>query len=128
MKDDRRFTEADVICLTETWLKLDQEFTRLNLNGFKFHHLARIQVYSNNDEHMRSLRNSKGGGVAFYLKQIDDENQIIHHSIQNIECIVVKFLKKKHSTGQCVSTAYFTRNHFFAISEIACRHIKITGR
>lgn len=94
MKDDRRFTKADVICLTETWLKLDQEITRLNLNGFKFHHLARIQAYSNNDEHMRSLRNSKGGGVAFYLKENDDEKQIIHHSIQNIESIAVKFLKK----------------------------------
>lgn len=94
MKVDRRFTKADVICLTETWLKPDQETTQLSLNGFKFHHLARTQAYSNDDDHTRLLRNSKGGGVAFYLKENDYEKQIIHHSIQNIESIAVKFLRK----------------------------------
>lgn len=40
------------------------------------------------------LRNSKGGGVAMYLKQNDIEKQIIHCSVQNIESIAVKFLKE----------------------------------
>lgn len=41
-----------------------------------------------------SLHNSKGGGVALYLKENDDKKQIIHHSVENIEAIVVKLLKK----------------------------------
>lgn len=93
MKCDMIFTNADVVCLTETWLRSDQETGHLHLNGFHFCHLARMEAYSNNGEHTRSLRNSKGGGVALYVKE-NIENQIIHHSIENIEGIAVKLLNK----------------------------------
>lgn len=93
MKVDKRFKNADVVCLTETWLRSDQDTTHLRLSGFQFYHLTRMKAYRNSGEHM-SLHNSKGGGVALYLKENDDKKQIIHHSVENTEAIVVKLLKK----------------------------------
>lgn len=94
MKTDRRFLDADVICLNETWLWPDQNTSHLTIDGFQFHHLARGEAYNNKNENTTLLRNSKGGGVAMYLKENEDDKQIVCCSDQNLESIAVKFLKE----------------------------------
>lgn len=94
MKIDRRFLDADVICLNETWLWSDQNTCHLTIDGFHLHHLTRREAYKSDDEHTALLRNSKGGGVAMYLKKNEDRKQILRSSVQNIESIAVKFLKE----------------------------------
>lgn len=93
MKSDTRFLDADVICLNETWLCPDQDTNHLTINGFKLHHLTRKQAYNNEDENTTRLQNSKGGGVAMYLKENEEKKQIVLCSVENIESIAVKFLK-----------------------------------
>lgn len=94
MKMDKRFLDSDVICLNETWLLPDHNTCHLAIDGFQLHHLARRESYNNENENTTMLKNSKGGGVAMYLKENDNEKQIIHCSVQNIESIAVKFLKE----------------------------------
>lgn len=94
MKNDRRFLDADVICLNETWLWPDQNTCHLTIEGFQLHHLARREAYSSDGEHTTLLHESKGGGVAMYFKENEDEKEIVHCSVQNIESIAVKFLKE----------------------------------
>lgn len=94
LKIDRRFLDADVICLNETWLWSDQNTCHLTIDGFQLHHLTRREAYNSDDEDTALLRNSKGGGVAMYLKKNEDRKQILRSSVQNIESIAVKFLKE----------------------------------
>lgn len=72
----------------------DHNTCHLAIDGFQLHHLARRESYNNENENTTMLKNSKGGGVAMYLKENDNEKQIIHCSVQNIESIAVKFLKE----------------------------------
>lgn len=91
MKVDRRFLDADVICLNKTWLWADQNTCHLTIDGFQFHHLTRREAYNSDDEHTTLLGNSKGGEVAMYLKENEDRKQMVHSSVQDIESIAVKF-------------------------------------
>lgn len=94
MKNDRRFLDADVICLNETWLWPDQNAGHLTIDGFQLHHLVRREAYNSDGQHTKLLHESKGGGVAMYLKENEDEKKIVQCSVQNIESIAVKFLKE----------------------------------
>lgn len=94
MRNYTRFLDADVICLNETWLCSGQDTSNHTIHGFEFHHSTRKQAYNNEDENPTRLQNSKGGGVAMYLKENKKEKQIVLCSVENIESIAVKFLKE----------------------------------
>lgn len=94
MRKDARFLDADVICLNETWLCPDQDTNHLSIDGFKLHHFTRKQAYNNEDENTTRLQNSKGGGVAMYLKENDEKKEIFLCLVDNIESIAVKFPKE----------------------------------
>lgn len=94
MRKDARFLDADVICLNETWLCPDQDTNHLSIDGFKLHHFTRKQAYNNEDENTTRLQNSKGGGVAMYLKENDEKKEIVLCLVDNIESIAVKFPKE----------------------------------
>lgn len=58
MKSGRRFLDADVICLNETWLWPDQNTSHLKIDGFQFHHPAKRRI-TIKTKTQSWLRNSK---------------------------------------------------------------------
>lgn len=88
LKNDARFKQADIICLTETWLRADSDIRNCLLMGYKFHHLPRHAAYSYDSEMHSSLGLSKGGGVGVYLKD-DQEYDVIPLIGMNIEGIAI---------------------------------------
>lgn len=86
--------EADIICLTETWLLPKQDISHLQLEGFQLHHLSRKEAYNDSNDQVKMLANSKGGGVAIYVQDSNEDKHIVKSSVPNIECIAVKFLRE----------------------------------
>ena len=91
LKSDMRFKNADVVCLTETWLRSEQNTSGLGLNGFQFYHAARESLYNVNTSELTKLQTAKGGGVAVYVNGSGQEKKIISLSGTNVESIGVKF-------------------------------------
>lgn len=89
LKNDERFKQADIICLTETWLKPNESTDNFMLEGYQFHHLPRHAAYRDDSEMHSNLRLSKGGGVGVYLKN-EQEYDIISLFGMNIEVIGLK--------------------------------------
>ena len=94
LKKDTRFRNADVICLTETWLRSEQNTQEFNLNGYQFYHTIREDSYNDNSSQLAKLQAAKGGGVAVYLNERGLEKSVISISRKNIEGIGVKFVSE----------------------------------
>ncbi|XP_061169173.1 uncharacterized protein LOC133178496 [Saccostrea echinata] len=94
LKNDKRFTRADIICLTETWLRHEQNTRNLELQGFQFHHLPREKAYVGKSVKIQRLHLSKGGGVGLYLKDQMDCYKILSLSEMNIEAMAVQLLNE----------------------------------
>ena len=92
LKRDIRFRKADVICLTETWLRSEQNTSAFTLSGFQFHHTAREDSYDCNSTELRKLQTAKGGGVAVYVNENKQEKTVILFSGKNVEGIGVDFV------------------------------------
>ena len=92
LKRDIRFKDADVICLTETWLRPEQNTNAFTINGFQFYHAARENLYEDKSPEFSKLQTAKGGGVAVYVKGSGQEKTVISLSGENIESIGVKFV------------------------------------
>lgn len=100
LKNDARFKQADIICLTETWLKAGENTRNCLLTGYQFHHLPRHAAYSDDSEMHLNLGLSKGGGVGVYLKN-NQEYDIISLFKMNIEGIAIK-IKNEDVLFLCV--------------------------
>ncbi|XP_048020488.1 ATP-dependent DNA helicase PIF1-like isoform X1 [Megalobrama amblycephala] len=59
----RQLMNADCICLTETWLKVEDE---VQIPGFIFKHNPRARCYDNSTPLFTHLKQQRGGGVALY--------------------------------------------------------------
>ena len=70
LEHDTRFSEADIICLTETWLSTTGQVERFSLDNFTFDQITRENAYTDDDQILTQLKNSKGGGVATYIHSI----------------------------------------------------------
>ncbi|XP_062609537.1 uncharacterized protein LOC134271330 [Saccostrea cucullata] len=90
LKKDIRYRNADIICLTETWLRPGQNLSVFELDGFNFHQVARGDVYDDSNTQVLQLRASKGGGVAVYTKETGQEKQVCFLPFKNVEGICVK--------------------------------------
>ncbi|XP_062618494.1 uncharacterized protein LOC134280069 [Saccostrea cucullata] len=90
LKNDIRCRNADIICLTETWLRSGQNVSSLELNGFYFHQATRGDVYDECNAQVSKLRTSKGGGVAVYIKETGEEKIVSSLPVKNVEGICVK--------------------------------------
>jgi hypothetical protein len=88
--NDERFLKADFIALTETWLKVGENVTDLEMDAFEFHHLTRKQCYDENLAKFASLHSAKGGGVGLYIKRIQQNVVVTSHCQKNFEGLVVK--------------------------------------
>lgn len=87
LQHDLRFTEADIISLTETWLRPNENLLNFSLDGFSFHSQARGNAYDDQSIDLHNKRVAKGGGVAVYIKGND---KIVNlPPLNNIEGIAV---------------------------------------
>lgn len=68
MVHESRILDADMICLTETWLTNFDNIEKFYIENFKFHQLTRYQAYDNVDDIYKKLKTSKGGSIAIYIK------------------------------------------------------------
>ncbi|XP_062621669.1 uncharacterized protein LOC134283235, partial [Saccostrea cucullata] len=92
LQKDIRYRNADIICLTETWLRSGQNVSSFSIEGFSFHQVARGDAYDDSNGHVLQLRSSKGGGVAVYIKDTGQENILCSLPVKNVEAICVKCL------------------------------------
>lgn len=91
LRNDIRFRNADVICLTVTWLKPDQNVKKCDMNGFKFHYASRGASYEES-KHTFDISSAKGGGVAVYLSESEVVKTIVCFPEKNIEGISIQFI------------------------------------
>lgn len=94
LKHDIRCKKADIICLTETWLKSGQSVGPFEINGFNFHHATRRDAYDDSDAQVSNLHSSKGGGVAVYINDTRPQKNVILLPEYNLEGICVKCISE----------------------------------
>lgn len=89
MVHDSRILDADMICLTETWLTNFDDIEKFYIENFEFHQLTRYQAYDDVDDIYKKLKTSKGGGKAIYIKNTCNiiRKQL---SVNNIEGILLE--------------------------------------
>ncbi|XP_062580569.1 uncharacterized protein LOC134242498 [Saccostrea cucullata] len=90
LKNDERFKNVDIICLTETWLRAGVNTENFLLDGFQFYHLPRQEAYDDNTVLTQQLRHSKGGGVGLYFRDNSDTFDILPLPKMNIEALALK--------------------------------------
>ncbi|XP_062614203.1 uncharacterized protein LOC134275940 [Saccostrea cucullata] len=90
LRKDIRCRNADIICLTETWLRSGQNVSSFKINDYHFHQATRGDVYDESSAQMSKLRASNGGGVAVYIKETGHEKNVSSLPVKNIEGICVK--------------------------------------
>lgn len=91
---DIRCKNADIICLTETWLTSRQNVNLFEMNGFKFHQISREDSYDCTNPQVSQLRASKGGGVAVYIKETALNKIVSSLPVTNVEGISVYCLQE----------------------------------
>lgn len=87
---DFRCKNADIICLTETWLRPGQNVNVFEINGFRFHQTNRADSYDCTDTQVSQLHASKGGGVGLYIKETASNKIVSSLPVKIIEGICVK--------------------------------------
>ncbi|XP_056093733.1 uncharacterized protein LOC130072579 [Rhinichthys klamathensis goyatoka] len=79
----RQLMNADCICLTETWLKVEDQ---VQIPGFIFKHNPRAKCYDNSTPLFSNLKQQRGGGVAIYCCENMFFKVIIPEPC-NLECL-----------------------------------------
>ena len=87
LRSEQRFQNVSVICLTETWLK-SEENKFFYLKDFSMFRKDRSESYDNTSEVSLKLKNSKGGGVAIYFQIKENASEIIL-PVKNIEVVAL---------------------------------------
>ncbi|XP_062601396.1 uncharacterized protein LOC134263100 [Saccostrea cucullata] len=90
---DIRFRNAEIICLTETWLRSEQITACFDIEDYSFHHKAREDLYDNTNDQTRKHRLARGGGVALYTKDSEIEKIVSSLPVKNVEGIAVKIVE-----------------------------------
>lgn len=78
---------ADCICLTETWLGVNDPPMQPNLTGYQFTHLSRGHSYDNTHPQLQKLKHDCHGGVGIYHSLTKDV-VIWPAKCYNIECLI----------------------------------------
>lgn len=94
MKHDHRFWNADILCLTETWLAQGQDTTNLQIEDYNFCHTSRAESYNSSNNYSERLRMSKAGGVGMYSRK--NLNAVVAPICgENIECIALTLIEDR---------------------------------
>lgn len=78
----RQIMNADCICLTETWLKVEDQ---VQIPGFVFKNNPRAKYYDNSTPLFTDLKQQRGGGVGLFCCESIDFNVIPEPC--NLECL-----------------------------------------
>ncbi|XP_029976984.1 uncharacterized protein LOC115409845 isoform X4 [Salarias fasciatus] len=95
LKHDRRMLDADLLCLTETWLQHNTAQGNIDMAGWTFHCKARSQSYSNQGA-FSALQKQQHGGVGFYHKNHIISN-IINLPCSELEAIIFNIQPMNHN-------------------------------
>ncbi|XP_048834537.1 uncharacterized protein LOC125709770 [Brienomyrus brachyistius] len=86
LNQDRRYMEADIICLTETWLNSKEVTEDVQLPGFTYHGKPRHLAYDGSDALFAELKKQQHGGVGVYYKE-HTNCTVTDVQCVNIECV-----------------------------------------
>ncbi|XP_022312092.2 uncharacterized protein LOC111117320 [Crassostrea virginica] len=89
---DSRLTSADLICLTETWLRGNENVQDIEIPDFDFHHITREQCYDNSSDVFKRLQKARGGGVGVYKNKTNTDIFINALECKNIEGMSIKIV------------------------------------
>ena len=85
LKCNTDFSNADLICLTETWLNNEDDIIDTLLDDFKFYHQPRYLSYCATNQ----LREQSHGGVAIYTKiKVSSRLNIAVDNLESIAIII----------------------------------------
>ncbi|XP_072565310.1 uncharacterized protein [Paramormyrops kingsleyae] len=87
IKKDRRYMEADIICLTETWLNSEEDTEDVKLPGFSYHGKPRHQAYDGSDAIFAELKKQQHGGVGLYCKEHTN------CTVTDVQCVNIEFVQ-----------------------------------
>ncbi|CAF3773611.1 unnamed protein product [Rotaria sp. Silwood1] len=83
--------KADLICLTETWLRDNTNLNKFEINGYNLIHKSRLSSFSTT----HPLNSQKGGGIAVYFRETFPIKEVESNKYLNLEYIT--FETKKHN-------------------------------
>ncbi|XP_065942067.1 uncharacterized protein [Magallana gigas] len=84
IKSDNRLTNTDLICLTETWLRNQEDLSEFEIPGFNFHSFSRGMCYDDSSTSFSKLSQARGGGIGVFQRK--EENIRVHElPLKNIE-------------------------------------------
>ncbi|XP_076832282.1 uncharacterized protein LOC143477522 isoform X3 [Brachyhypopomus gauderio] len=86
LRHDTRYMEADIICVTETWLQPNDCNIDIELSEFTFYSKPRYFSYDTSQEMFADLKDRQHGGVGVYYKQ-HTGCSIVDLPCINIECL-----------------------------------------
>ncbi|CAF3867153.1 unnamed protein product [Rotaria sordida] len=109
--------QADLICLTETWLNDNNQIDKFTINGYTLIHKSRSCLFSTN----HSLHSQKGGGVAIYYRDNMSVKTIDSTEYLDLEHITLKLEKEKIIIIVCYRSPQEAKRNFI---ENLIRHLK----
>ncbi|XP_052690977.1 uncharacterized protein LOC128168860 [Crassostrea angulata] len=93
IKSDNRLSKADFICLTETWLKDQDDLSEYEIPGFNFYSISRGMCYDDSSNTFCKLSQARGGGIGVFQRK--EENIRVHElPLKNIEGMTLELCKE----------------------------------
>ncbi len=89
IRQDKRYYEADMICVTETWLKPNYVENAVSLDGYFFHDKSRSAAYDTSHNVFAKLKEENHGGVGIYHKE-KVKVALLDLPCINIECLMCR--------------------------------------
>ncbi|XP_056598318.1 uncharacterized protein LOC130416992 [Triplophysa dalaica] len=89
IRHDSRYFQADMICVTETWLKPNYYDNDISLAGYYFHDKARSDAYDTSQDVFAKLKEENHGGVGVYHRE-NVEVIVLDLPCINIECLMCR--------------------------------------
>ncbi|XP_026113641.1 LOW QUALITY PROTEIN: uncharacterized protein LOC113092282 [Carassius auratus] len=89
IRQDNRYFEADMICVTETWLKPNNVENEVCLDGYYFHGKTRGAAYDTSEDVFAKLKEENHGGVGIYHKE-KVKVSLMDLPCMNMECMMCR--------------------------------------
>lgn len=93
IKSDNRLRKADLICLTETWLRDREDLAEFVIPGFNFHSISRGRCYDNSSITFRKLSQARGGGIGVFQRK-EETIRVLELPLKNIEGMAIELCKE----------------------------------
>ncbi|XP_076870505.1 uncharacterized protein LOC143521483 isoform X1 [Brachyhypopomus gauderio] len=85
LQQDKRYMDADIICMTETWVQ-SRHNSDVQISGFSFYNQPRCLAYDTTDAVFAKLKDKQHGGVGMYYKP-QTNCTIVDLPCMNLECM-----------------------------------------